>query len=88
MYENGIDKLAIIMKTLTVATGHKLLTAMETGHELMVTMEVGHELIVRDVVRCEQLVFISVGCVFEMLVAVDIEKKDQVIYMLMDIDVT
>ena len=50
--------VAIIMETLTVATGHRLLETMEAGHELMVTMEAGHELIVCVAVRCEQLLFI------------------------------
>ena len=39
------DTVVIIMETLTVATGHRLLATMEAGHELLVTTEEGHELI-------------------------------------------
>ena len=58
---NCKDSVAIIMETLTVATGHRLLATMETGHELMVTMEGGHGLLITMEGGHELIVSVVVG---------------------------
>ena len=63
------DTVLIIMATLTVAAGHRLL----------VTMEAGHDLIVSVVIRYEERTNIWVDVVYEMLVAFEVENKHQMI---------
>ena len=92
------ESVGIIREALTVATGHRLLATMEAGHEFMVTIQAGHELLVtteveheliaRVVVWYEVSIVDKVEVVRKRAVAVEVEREDQVIYIITDINVT